>query len=307
MKLKSFFLLILIVFSYTLFAYPISLMSLRKLIIESKNIVYAEVLEVKQNKNVKDDDWFKSEIAVLKVYDILQGNIKSTQIIEVYTSSGMSCPAPAYYEKGTFTLAFLYKEKNDNRYSTHALSYGSKVLNKDEYSIYKNRILEMQDILKIKNEEEKHIKTVDWLVECALEKATKWEGTYELSPESDFMSFYDHDKDTFERKFELNKTQKEKLRTALFSQKTLDYYDLGLIDIISKPNDHELLSFLVTRFKESYKDFLFEGSFFMSRIADLSERDDLKQIVKKNEEIDMFDENYDKKTKEILNEFVAKL
>lgn len=45
----------------------------------------------------------------------------------------------------------------------------------------------------------------------------------------------------------------------------------------------------------------------MSRIADLSNREDLKQILQKNKNIDMFDENYDKKTKETVNEFVAKL
>ena len=307
MKLKSFLLLILTVLSYNLFAYPISPMPLRKLIIESENIVYGEVLDIKENKKVKEDDWFKSDIVVLKVHDVLHGNIKPDQIIEIYTSSDISCPAPAYYEKGKLTLAFLYKEKNDDRYSTHSLSYGSKTLEKEDYSVYKKRILEMQDILKIKNEEEKHAQTIDWLVECALQKPTKWEGTYELSPESDFMSFYDRDKDVFVRKFELKDSQKEKLRLYFLSQKTLEYDDLGLIDLITKPNDRELLDFLIARFKEAYKDFLFEGNFFMSRIADLSGRNDLKEILNKNEKLDMFSVNYDQKTKEILNEFVSKL
>ncbi|GAA5085909.1 hypothetical protein GCM10023210_07180 [Chryseobacterium ginsengisoli] len=307
MKLKSFLLLILTVLSYNLFAYPISPMPLRKLIIESENIVYGEVLDIKENKKVKKHDWFKSEIVVLKIHDVLHGNIKPDQIIEIYTSSYISCPAPAYYEKGKLTLAFLYKEKNDDRYSTHSLSYGSKTLEKEEYSVYKKRILEMQDILKIKNEEEKHIQIVDWLVECALQKTTKWEGTYELSPESDFMSFYDRDKDIFVRKFELNDTQKGKLRNSFFSQKTLEYQDLGLIDLITKPNDKELLDFLITRFKETHKDFLFEGNFFMSKIADLSDRNDLKEISEKNEKLDMLSENYDQKTKDILNEFASKL
>lgn len=307
MKLKSIFTFLLITLSYTLFAYPISPMPLRKLIIESENIVYAEVLEIKPNKEAKEDDWFKSDIAVLKLYDVLQGSIKNTQIIEVYTSEEISCPAPAHYEQGTFTLAFLYQEKDGNRYSTHSLSYGSKQLDKEEYSVYKKRILEMQEILKIKDEEEKHAKTVDWLVECAIQKPTQWEGIYELSPESDFMSFYDENQDTFTRKFELNDNQKERLRKAFFSQETLDYYDLGLIDIITKPNDKELLDFLILRLKSSYKDFLFEGEFFMSRIVNLSNREDLKEIYEKNKKLDMLDENYDKKTKEIVTEFVAKL
>ena len=158
MKLKTFLTAVLITISYTLFAYPISPVPLRKLIMESENIVYAEVVDIKANKNRKQNDWFKSDIAVLKVYDVLQGSIRNTGTVEVYFSTEISCPAPAHFEKGTFTLVFLHKEKMDERYYTHALSYGSKEMNEKDYSVYKKRILEMQNILKMKNEEEKHTK-----------------------------------------------------------------------------------------------------------------------------------------------------
>ncbi|AZA51762.1 hypothetical protein EG348_01405 [Chryseobacterium sp. G0201] len=283
-------------------------MPLRKLIIEAENIVYAEVVDIKKNKAaISNDNWFKDHVAVLKANEVLKGKITNTQIIEVYFSPDMSCPAPAYYEKGTFTLAFLDKKDTDNTYSTYALSYGSKTLDKKDYSIYRSRILEMKNILTINSEEEKQSKTVDWLVECALEKVTKWEGTYELSPESDFMSFYDQNQDTFVKKFQLNDIQKEKLRANFFTEKTLEYDDLGLIDLIVKPNDKELLDLLIIRFKENYKQMYFGNSFFMSKIVELSKREDLKQILKRNEDLDMFAKDYDKKSTKITHEFIEKL
>lgn len=307
MKLRSLLILILLNVCCNILAYPISPRPLRKLVTDSKNIVYAEVIDIRKNKKAKENDWFKSEIAVLKVHDVLQGKISSTQIIEVYTSTGISCPAPAYFEKGTMTLVFIEKDKNDGRYQTPDLSYGSKILSKDDYAVYKKRILEMQDILKIKDPEEQHVKTVDWLVDCALEKATRWEGTYELSPESDFMSYYDQDKDTFIRKFELNEGQKQKLRNAFLNLSKLQYDDLGILDLIAEKNDKEVLDFLILRFKESAEQFVFEGDFYMSRIAQLSGREDLKQIMEKGEEIDMLSDNYETKSKEIIAEFIAKL
>ncbi|WP_262152261.1 hypothetical protein [Chryseobacterium foetidum] len=158
MKLRSLLILFLLNVCCNILAYPISPRPLRKLVTDSKNIVYAEVIDIRKNKKAKENDWFKSEIAVLKVHDVLQGKISSTQIIEVYTSTGISCPAPAYFEKGTMTLAFIEKDKNDGRYQTPDLSYGSKLLSEDEYAVYKKRILEMQDILKIKDPEEQHVK-----------------------------------------------------------------------------------------------------------------------------------------------------
>ncbi|WP_262152260.1 hypothetical protein [Chryseobacterium foetidum] len=121
------------------------------------------------------------------------------------------------------------------------------------------------------------------------------------------MSYYDQDKDTFIRKFELNEGQKQKLRNAFLNLNQLQYDDLGILDLIAEKNDKEVLDFLILRFKESAEQFVFEGDFYMSRIAQLSGREDLKQIMKKGEEIDMLSDNYETKSKEIIAEFIAKL
>lgn len=306
MKPRFFYLFAFLLFCHHVLAYPIAPRPLRNLIIESENIVYGKVTAVKENKEPVRG-WAESHIAVITIYEVLQGKIHHKGNVEVYFSPEFSCPMPAHYEKGETVLAFLDKEKGKNIYSTHALSYGAKPINVEEYSHYRNRILEMKTILEIKDEEEKRNKTVDWLILCASEESTRWEGLYELSPESDFMSFYDDRKETFSRNFKLNDDQVQKLRHLFFKINKFEYTDLGLVDLIVKEDDLEVLNFLTMHFKKSEKDFFWSGNFLMKKIADLSKRDDLKMIIKKKDEMDMLDENYEKKSADYMREFAQKL
>jgi len=306
MKLKIFFLITFIIFSNHLFAYPISPRPLRTLIVESENIVYGKVTAITENK-ASSKGWDETHIAVLKTYEVLQGEIRNKETIEIYFSPEFSCPMPAHYEKGQTILAFLDKKKGKYIYSTHALSYGAKEMNKHEFSHYKKRILEMQNILTIKDTDQKTKQTIDWLILCVSEKSTRWEGLYELSPESDFMSFYDENKKNSDKNFKLQDDQIQKLRHLFFDIDKLEYSDLGLIDLITEENDPEVLDFLKKHFKKADKDFFLSGDFLMKKIADLSKRDDLKMIIQKKDKMDMFDENYEKRSSEIMKEFAQKL
>lgn len=306
MNLKTISLLIFLFTSLKIFAYPIDPRPLRKLIIESENIVYAKVKAIKENKLAKSSDWDRSHLAILTIKEVLQGKI-NTQTIEVYFSPEFSCPMPAHYKKGTTVLVFLDKEKNEDRYSTHALSYGSKVLKKAEYSVYKNRIVEMQKILAIKDGNERKIKTTDWLVDCALNPLTRSEGVSDLTSDGNFMSFIEDTSKNTPSEFELNEVQKNKLRSAFLSMKKLDICDLEIIDLIQRDNDTELLDFLILNFKKQSKNENFGDQFMMMKIADLSDRDDLKQIIKKSKENDIFVKDYFKIQKQLSKEFANKL
>ncbi len=301
MKIKILITLLLFGIAKSLFIYPITPRPLRKLIIESEYIVYADVIEIKSLKT--NNNWNDTK-AVLVLREILQGKIKN-DTIEVFFSSGMICPAPAIYIKGAKVLAFLDKHKK--RYSTHALSYGSKLINDEGFKIYKSRIIEMQNILKINNKDQKVKKTINWLIDCAVNPSTRWEGVYELSPQSDFMSYYDQDKRTFIRKYELNDNQKSKLRQAFFQIENLRYTDMGLIDLVVKNNDTELIDFLIKQLKESDLEKLWYKDFLMMRIAKFTNRDDLKEIVKKIEELDYMDKKRDDKANELAKKFIEKI
>lgn len=285
-------------------AYPISPRPLRKLIAESENIVIACVLKSETMPDAKNS--WENTRAVLLVREILQGKIKQDTIY-VYYSSGMVCPAPATYIDGTNVIAFLDKQEKGLGYTTHALSYGSKTVDEKGLSIYKERITEMQTIQKIKNKKDRTEKTIEWLITCASYPETRWEGTYELSPESDFMSFYDQDKETFIKKYTLTNNQIEKLRNVFFSIDNLGYEDLGLLDLVKKKNDPEIVSFLIEKFKASKNEDLWFAEMYMERIAIYSNRKELIGIIEKMQQLDFFGSDYNEKKIQMINEFSSKM
>jgi hypothetical protein len=84
------------------------------------------------------------------------------------------------------------------------------------------------------------------------------------------MSYYDQDKKTFVRKYELNENQKIRLRKAFFEIKNLSYSDMGLIDLIVKKNDTELINFLIKELKESDIEKMWYKDFLMVRVAEFT-------------------------------------
>lgn len=242
-------------------AYPITPRPLRKLIIESEYIVVAHVLDLREQKNKKKDYW-EGYIAELVIKEVLQGKIKNI-IIQVPYSPNMICPAPPRFTKNTDALVFL--GKRDNRFFVHALSYGVKTLNQEEIEIYKMRIKEMQQILTLQDTDEQFIQSTDWLVKCAESPATRHEGIYELSPESDFMSFYDQDKNQ-PFQFALSEDQKLRLKKALFATQSLQYTDLGLIDLIYPRQPEEVYALLIQSFRNINEDDYWIAPEFMKRM-----------------------------------------
>ncbi len=286
-----------------LFAYPISPRPLRKLIGESEIIVVADVTKIE--KVVIDDHWVNSK-AILVVKDILQGYL-DTNIIHVYFSPGMICPKPAKYCDSTMVIAFLDKRKNKDGYSTHALSYGSKTLDRKGINLYKKRITEMQTIHKIKNEQKRRSKNVEWFIKCAKHPQTRWEGIYELAPLGNFILYYDHNKKTFAGNYPLNQNQKSELRKILFSINYLDNSDVLLVDIVKKNNDTELINFLIKYLKNSGTKRIWLANSLMKRIALFTERDDLKLIVNKMDNIDSCVDDLEKEMKKFIKEFINKI
>jgi len=286
-----------------IFAYPISPRPLRKLIDESEIIVIADVTKI---ENVETDNHWGNSKAILVVKNILQGNIK-TNTINVYFSSGMICPKPANYYDSTMVIAFLDKRENKDGYSTHALSYGSKTLDKKGINLYKKRITEMQAIQKIKNKQKRRNKNVEWFVRCVKHPQTRWEGIYELSPRGNFILYYDRDKKTFTGNYPISENQKSELRKTLFSISYLDNSDVLLVDLVKKDNDTELINFLIKNLKNYGTERIWLAKSLMKRIALFTDKDDLELIVKKMDDIDSSVDDLDKEMIKLIKEFINKI
>ena len=295
-------------FSLLLFAYPINPRPLRKLIAESEYIVWCYVSKVGTTKQTKkNENIWERDFAIIIIKETLQGKL-TTDTIKVYFCSGMICPAPGIFYEGEEVLAFLDKRKKSDGYEVHALSYGIKHgLKQEQYNIYKSRIKEMQEILQTHDANKCDDIIVSWLVKCAEEKATRWEGVYELSPHSDFMSYYDHS-ELIQKPIYLNNQQHKKLFDVLIAIDTLSYYDIPLADIVRGINDALLLDFLKSRLKRVEENYLWTAEDIMRRIADLTGNPELKQLVEKfGESYFDYTDKEKKSSKKILSTFIIKM
>ena len=280
-------------------AYPIDPRPLRKLIAESELIIIGHVIDVmamkKQDKNFDDNT-----IARIRIEEVLKGIIRD-EIIEVPYNANYICPAPPRYYPNTDVVVFLKKHKG--RFYTHALSYGVKTLTAEEIAVYKSRILEMLDILTMADSYAQFFQTVEWLVKCVEHPVTRWEGTYELSPESDFMSFYARSES---KPFQsmLSVQQRDRLASALFATERPGYADLGLIDLVYRGNETKVDALLLETLKELPDKSLFLANEYMERIVRRKHTPRLEQLVEEFSS-KQFTARDQAELKKIVQEFVA--
>lgn len=257
--------------------YPISPRPLRKLVMESKHIIVGRVVKIEETQLKKKKEVYDTRTtAVILVKENLQGFVKE-DTIRVDFRPNMICPAPAMYFPNTDVLAFLDIE--NGKYSTHALSYGSKTLEISDLNIYRQRISEIQVILKNTNEVAKLKETIDWFVKCAENDVTRWEGTFELSPESDFMSFYSREKST-DYQILLSPDQKQRLKVALIKSASISYVDLGLVDLVYLGNEDEVDGLMLNQLKVILDDTDYWTVLdYMKRLAHLNKSESVNSCI----------------------------
>jgi hypothetical protein len=305
MKRLSLLLLTALISGYV-FAYPITPRPLRKLVIESEYIITGTVLELGTTPdNKKEDSPRYNDYALILVEEILQGK-RVADTIRVYYSGRMICPAPAHFILHSKVVAFLDKLKKSNGYTVHALSYGVKNLDEEGISVYKHRITEMQRILKMPEGYQQEERILDWLVTCAGNTYTRWEGVYELSPGSDFMSYYDRD-DLCPKNIFLSSTQRKRLFDALIRIDTLNNDDLMLADLTVGIDDIKILEFLKKNLLLVDKDYWWVASSIMEKIVDLTGSNELDALLEKFLSLSDFDKKEKKQKRNTQDLFINKM
>ncbi len=216
---------------------PISPRPLRKLINEAELIIQGKVIFTGV-ENVPASV-YDINYALIVVKEVLQGQTHEDTLKVRYFSHLVS-PEPPVYLPGEEMIVFLDRDKKNSCYVTHAMSYGLKhFTDKEGILVYKQRILEMQFINILSNGQEKHRAIIEWMVRCATNKHTRWEGLYELTPQSYYISEFE----TFYTRNEsfLNSKQRCEIYNALISAEGLNYAEIGLIDIAIGIDDDKLL------------------------------------------------------------------
>lgn len=285
--------------------YPINPRPLRKLVLESEIIITGYVKDIVKIERKKNS--YESVAAVIRVDDVLQGNVRETEITVPYPA-GFICPAPPHYVKDTHVVVFLDSEKGG--YRTHALSYGVKTLEPAGVEIYKARIVELQKILKITDADEQFIQTTEWLVACAENPVTRYEGVYELSPDSDFMSYYDQEK-AGSYAFMLTSEQKNRLKAALMNGEEGEYHDFGLIDLVYPDNEREIFTYMLTKLERISPQHLWFADGYMKRLRLSRDSEKLRGLIdefeKKQFDYKLEAKARDERLQKIVSEFVTEI
>lgn len=289
-----------------LYAYPIIPRPLRLLVKESQHIVVGYVsavgnslkkTDVVENGVVTTSYGFGPQTATLKVLDNLKGSITADSV-QVASWINIICPEPARYQKETLVIAFLDKDDR-GRYSTHAMSYGVKTLKQEEIEIYKKRILEIQHILNISDQEQQFTETIEWLVKCAEIEATQWEGLAELNPRGGYISLYPDGKKRDLSNL-LNADQVARLKPLIINNGHIDW---GLADLLYSTYPNEIESSLIKQLKATENVGYLLIAEYIPRLKSTHHLREVKELIK-NYNLLSFEEKIEKGD-ECIRELIA--
>lgn len=116
-----------------------------------------------------------------EVTESLKGDGGEKQLYVYHYNWNDSADGPTNFRRGDTRLLFLRRgedEKQDGYYVTDA-RYGAKKLSEADLKVYLKRIEELQWVMRTGKPDPDEL--LEWLVRCAEEPATRWEGAYELA------------------------------------------------------------------------------------------------------------------------------
>lgn len=148
---------------------------LRALHQESDLIVVARLGRSASVKNTATNEMMKT---ALEITSLIKGDNKRSRINVYNWSWGEDKLFPGGLKTGDTALFFLKPREQGDGYEVSDYSYGVKELAPADLQVYRQRLEELNVIARAKPQDTAAI--VDWLVRCAEQRATRWEGAYEL-------------------------------------------------------------------------------------------------------------------------------
>ena len=156
---------------------------LRQLYAESELVVVARVGDAVAASKDEHSTLFRIALHVSKT---LKGDGKERTLPFHYQQWGDEAEWPAQFEKGQTLLLFLKRRDEGDGYALTDYRYAAKKLSDEHLKVYVRRIEELAAIVARGKPDAAEI--TEWLVRCAEEPATRWEGAYELALYADVPS-----------------------------------------------------------------------------------------------------------------------
>lgn len=225
--------------------YPIAPVPLHELVARSDLV--AVVVPRPLEPGVGERGWTMERVELL-IEEVLVGN----QFASVTTSylQGMLCPGPPEYPEGERVLAFLDHDE-ESGWEAVGLHYGTKQLDPATLEIYRARIRELDELISARPKRWRDTPAfVEWLVRCAEEPATRWEGAYALEPSADTRWDFEFDPPPAGLRHRLGPTQRSRLLTVLLETRSIGNAELCLMQALADEPGTALDDFALERLSE---------------------------------------------------------
>src|SRR5690606_34227904 len=125
----------------------------------------------------------------------------------------------------------------------------------------------------------------------------------ELSPESDFMSYYAQS-ELIPFGSLLSADQRMRLKDALFRAETAAAVDLGLIDLVYRGNENEVHAFLLKHLRTLPDEYLWYAGFFMDRVMQGKKTKEMERVSERFSEV-QFQYDDQKELRALIDRFVG--
>jgi hypothetical protein len=289
---------------------------LRELYNQSEHIVVARVGKSSKVETEGEARLIKTR---LQVSSTLKGSSRE-RVVDVY--HWVYGEEDEIYTSGANLLLFLKpreggKEAAKHGYEVVDTQRGVKKLSEADLQVYLQRIDELATILSKEKPDPAEI--AEWLVRCAEDPATRWEGTYELAQSVDSLPeaesedseepaedteaaveaeeapVEETESDAVEEATEtepedeqasepalaalLTTAQKERLTHTLFNIKTITEKDRGLIELVRHWDDGRLVPFLLAQLKQMEANPSRYAEDVLYIISDVLKDDDLREFA----------------------------
>lgn len=284
--------------------YPIDPRPLRMLIIESEYIARVQVIETSSRNRKTTPSDLNTDYAIVQIKETWQGHITEKQV-KVWFCKRMICPSPGVLEDKEEALVFLDKDLKTGQYEIHALSYGVKHgLSRHDFDTYKARILEMQDILRIKDSAQRLTRTVDWLITCSQSPITRSDALSEISIAPALYNFGERPENALPWPVPLTTIQRRQLFDIMMNTDTLDYLTIPLAALVRGVNDSALLQKLKENLLLNSRTWVSQPLDLMMYISEITQHPALLSIYKRVSRLNYWKEEYRAQVHALITEFI---
>jgi hypothetical protein len=143
---------------------------------ESERVVVARAGHSERDKYLDDDSYRRT---TFHISESLKGGHGESTLQVIHYTDPESPDFVGNFRKGDRLLLFLNRNDEQNAYWVRDMRHGAKKLSDEDLKVYLDRIGELSALLLREKPDDREL--VEWLVRCAEEPATRWEGAYELS------------------------------------------------------------------------------------------------------------------------------